>query len=343
MRRSAGIVGLAVLLLAAAWLATWWVVGRHFEGRVVAWIEQQRAEGVEVTVAELRHCGVPTGWTICARDVVVARRQPTFREWRAAMVEASMVPWRLDEVALLLPGPQRATRETPWRAAETIQFEAARPEAWLRLERGRAAALRVDFGDLTMRRLTDGSTASARRLRFAGTRLDPPDERSGDSLRVTLDLDDVVLPAPPAGFADRVRTLAFEAALRGAFDPERPPREAVAAWRDGGGTLEIRRFALDWAPMTLDGDGTLALDALNRPLGAFTLRATGYAEALDATVQAGALRPREAAAVKAALNLIARADGPEGRRQVRLPLTMQDGRLSVAGFAVQRLEPLRFE
>lgn len=305
MRRGAGIVGLAVLLLAAAWLATWWVVGRHFEGRVVAWIEQQRAEGVEVTVAELRHCGVPTGWTICARDVVVARRQPTFREWRAAMVEASMVPWRLDEVALLLPGPQRATRETPWRAAETIQFEAARPEAWLRLE--------------------------------------PPDERSGDSLRVTLDLDDVVLPAPPAGFADRVRTLALELALRGAFDPERPPREAVAAWRDGGGTLEIRRFALDWAPMTLDGDGTLALDALNRPLGAFTLRATGYAEALDATVQAGALRRREAAAVKAALNLIARADGPEGRRQVRLPLTMQDGRLSVAGFAVQRLEPLRFE
>src|SRR6185295_1371880 len=102
-------------------------------------------------------------------------------------------------------------------------------------------------------------------------------------------------------------------ALRGAFDAERRPREAVAAWRDAGGTLEIRRLTLDWAPLALAGDG---------PLGAFTLRIAGYAETIDAIAGAGALRPREAAAIKAALNLLARQEGADGRREVRLPLSM---------------------
>jgi hypothetical protein len=342
MRRAALVAAAVAALVGGGWYVVWRGVASSLELNVLAWQAQQRAEGVEVDWARMAIAGFPFGWEVEFDDAVIARREPTFREWRARRLEAAMRPWRPGELALRFPGRQRVTRDTPWRATETIEFAATRPEGWVRLERGRAVELRLDLGGLTARRLPDDTTASAERLRFVGTRVEPPDERSGESLRAALDIDELAVPQGPPGFAERIRAFGLEFALRGAFDAERRPREAVAAWRDAGGTLEIRRLALDWAPLLLAGDGTLAIDAENRPLGAFTLRIAGYAETVDAIAGAGALRPREAAAIKAALNLLARQEG-EGRREVRLPLSMQDGRLSIAGFTVHRLEPLPFE
>jgi hypothetical protein len=342
MRRAALVVVVLAALAAGGWYAVWRHVAGNVEAAVLAWIAQQREEGVEVRYARMDVAGFPLGWEVVFDEASIARREPTLREWRARRLEASLRPWRLGEIALRFPGPQRVTRDTPWRAAETVEFEAARPEGWLRLEHGRAVELRLDLGELRARRLPDDQVATASRLRFLGARVEPPDARTGESLRATLDVDDLVLPVAPPGFTAPVRSASLEAALRGVLDADRRPRDAIAAWRDAGGTLEIRRLALDWPPLALAGDGTIALDPQNRPLGAFALRVAGYAETLDAIAASGTLRPREAAAIKAALNLLARQDG-EGRREVRLPLSMQDGKLSIAGFAIRNLDPLPFE
>src|SRR6185295_8822537 len=95
-----------------------------------------------------------------------------------------------------------------------------------------------------------------------------------------------------------------------------PLAESVAAWRDAGGIIEVNRLALRWGPLDGDGDGTLALDAANRPLAAFTMRIRGYTETVDALTAAGAMKPRDAGTLKIALNLFARQDSTSGRREL---------------------------
>jgi hypothetical protein len=92
----------------------------------------------------------------------------------------------------------------------------------------------------------------------------------------------------------------------------------------------------------MNGDGTLALDAKNRPLGASTMHIRGYTETVDALTAAGAMKPRDAGALKIALNLFARQTG-SGARELSVPITAQDGRLFVAGFNLFALQPLTFE
>jgi hypothetical protein len=117
---------------------------------------------------------------------------------------------------------------------------------------------------------------------------------------------------------------------------------SIAAWRDDGGSIEINKVAVRWGPVDADGNGTLALDEQNRPLGAFTARWRGYDETIDALQATGQLKPFPAAAAKIALRALARQnkDGPD---EVQIPLTAQDGRLFVAGIPLLPVPPLRFQ
>jgi hypothetical protein len=116
----------------------------------------------------------------------------------------------------------------------------------------------------------------------------------------------------------------------------------VRAWRDAGGTLEVTALALDWGSLRLAGEGTLALDDRDRPLGAGTLRVAGWSEAIDAFQAARAIEPMPAAVLKAALAFLGRVSGGEPGT-VRVPVAAQDGRLSVHRIPVAPLPSLRLE
>ena len=106
--------------------------------------------------------------------------------------------------------------------------------------------------------------------------------------------------------------------------------------------IEVNRLALRWGPLEADGEGTLALDNANRPLGAMTARIRGYTETVDALAAAGVMRPRDAGTLKIALNLVARRSSSGGPGELNVPITAQDGRLNVAGFSLLTLPPLQF-
>src|SRR4029077_296 len=111
-----------------------------------------------------------------------------------------------------------------------------------------------------------------------------PDAPSGEAaLTFALTAEGI---APPPGMAallgPRIASLAAEGALNGSIPAGRNAEEQASAWRDGGGSLEIRRLSLAWGPLARTASATLALDEQLQPMGAGKARVVGYAETLDA-------------------------------------------------------------
>ncbi len=208
---------------------------------------------------------------------------------------------------------------------------------------GRLDRLEFDFGDAILVRLPDERTFHA--ARFRGTAIIPrpaaPDPRA-DTFNLTLDIDSLSPVEPPvANFGPVIRTVSLDLAARGRLAGGRFAG-ALRAWRDDGGTLEVNHLKLRWGPVDADLNGTLTLDAQDRPLGAFNGRWRGYNETIDALQVSGHIGPWPAAGTKMALGALARQQS-EGGLQIELPITLQDGRVYVVGIPLMRLQPLRLD
>ena len=177
-------------------------------------------------------------------------------------------------------------------------------------------------------------------------RFPPPPANPADlapSVEVSVALDQFEAPETltlPLG--QTVERVIAELALIGPL-PARADRESVDAWRKAGGTFEIRQVAGNWGPLGVDGDGTLALDNDLQMVGAFALRLSGYEEALNALVAAEMVRPTAASAAKIVLNLIAKPDSVSGRAVASVPLTLQEGAVSVGPAILMALPRLTWE
>jgi hypothetical protein len=106
------------------------------------------------------------------------------------------------------------------------------------------------------------------------------------------------------------------------------PEAAITAlarqWRDRGGSIDVRQFALHWGPLEIAGNATLALDGRLQPTGNATAGISGFAEAIDRLADAGSVPPQAAMLATAALSMLA---GDEGTAEV--PLELRAGRLSM--------------
>ena len=121
--------------------------------------------------------------------------------------------------------------------------------------------------------------------------------------------------------------------------PFLPPARALAQWRDAGGVVEVRALSLAWGSLSLKGDGTLTVDQRMRPMGAFTMRVTGYDALIEALVAADAIRARNASLTLTILNLLAKRDD-KGARVLTVPVTAQNGKLLLGPAKVLDLAPI---
>ncbi len=131
-----------------------------------------------------------------------------------------------------------------------------------------------------------------------------------------------------------IDAFSLAATMRGPL-PAAPLDRALAAWRDGGGTLDIDEARLAWGGTVVALTGTLALDAGLQPEGALTATLDGGDKIVDQLVAAGALKERFAGFAKSVIRAIA-TPGDDGGR-VHLPVTVQDQRLYVGPATIAAL------
>ena len=127
--------------------------------------------------------------------------------------------------------------------------------------------------------------------------------------------------------------LVLEAKLLGPV-PTRWEPSSLHSWRTEGGVLHLQRLHFSWSGVDLELSGTLALDHLLRPIATGTATVEGYGEALSAMNKSGLIGEPVTIAATHALDLLSTTSHETGQRVVQVPITIQDGILSLGPVAL---------
>jgi hypothetical protein len=150
--------------------------------------------------------------------------------------------------------------------------------------------------------------------------------------------------ALPAGFkwplGQNISSLSLDGQLNGPLPQTREITRWAEAWRDGGGSLEIKHLAVGWGPLGLASSATMALDDQLQPMGSGNGRIVGYADTLDRLAAGGLMTKSAATAAKAVLSLLAGTTDADEPASVDVPLTLQYRTLSMRQVPLIRLPEL---
>jgi hypothetical protein len=130
----------------------------------------------------------------------------------------------------------------------------------------------------------------------------------------------------------------FDVAIFGAL-PAEPTPGAWAQWRDAGGVVEISQSNVVWGSLRLKGSATVTVDERFRPLGAGTASIEGFDSAIDRMAARNLVGSTEAVIAKVVLGALSQTM-PDGTRRIDVPLTAQDGWLSVGPVKLLALSPV---
>jgi hypothetical protein len=328
----------ALAVLAAAHTGLWWFATGRLADELTAWQGQNRPAGWMISVGVPVRTGWPLAAAIAVPDVMLAGGEadiPGGLSWRAAHAELAVALLAPRQLRIRVTGQQSLRLSgLPEFAFTANQFELTIPldpgvpshSGDLAASGLHAALASGSFDIATLALHTDSRAAAI---------------KGEEALAITGSAEAIGLPFLQGGhpwpFGRRITSVSFDAALTGPLPRATDLTTRAAAWRDGGGTLELRRLALGWGPLGLSGNATMTLDAPMQPQGTATVRLVGYDAMLDALVSSGTLAPRSALAAKGILAILAQPPEGGGAPQVELPLTLHDRTLSAGRFPLLRL------
>ncbi len=335
--------GLAAIALAAAgWTAFWHYVAGTVLDDIADWKAEHKADGWTVDLGAVTTGGFPLSLTVRADAVRLAGPAAASPwQWDAPGMTATLHFWDPGRIAVSAPGTHRIVAGGRRFAAELAGAEAI-------LARGPDG---IDAAEWTVSApiLTGpgGPVASARALDGRMAVLAPhgggEPGAAQKSYGFALRLRALELPAglrlPPGGAIDRV---SVEGAVRDLPAAEGPVRGYLESWREGGGVIELRSAALERGPLTIAGNGTLALDRDLQPEGAMTVDVAGIDEMIGLLKRTGTIDVVQELALRAALALgIGGSAAGDGR--IRFPVSLQQRTLRIGSLRVVKLPPVRWE
>jgi hypothetical protein len=337
-RRTPLVVSLLPAILIAAYVGYWFMLARVVVADLADWAAFQRAQGYIVSYGEpARASGFPLAVQVELRQPAVTAPGARWR-WQGPDTRLEVWPWAPFELLFAAPGHHRIDVAGDRPKQLTVDAPSVELEVDLRTD-GPASGLRLTVQQAVAAgsRLAETRIAAASAVaQFPAT---PAADPSRSSLDLTLEASGVDLPADvEAPLGRRLDRLHVEAQVMGSIPPGLP-HEAIPAWRDAGGDIEIRKGDLAWGPLALAAEGTLALDKGLQPEAAGTLHVAGLSEALDRLSAAGLVEERPVQLAKMMFGAFARPPAGGGPPEVQLPLTIQDGHLYAGPIKLARLHP----
>jgi len=324
MRRATILALVGILVVAfGAYSAIWWVAAGKIKLAAGDWAQAVHQRQIDVSWQDIRVAGYPFTFRLELSDVVLADKAPDPAvELRAPQMSASIWPWNFHEVWLDVPS--RISLRAGSDSAPIAKLDASAADGALAIA-----------GDKTTIWLTlyqpklDATIALSARIVSAWVIVPahPPASHADPGIAVAAIAHDLVVPVAPPEFSKTVNELGFGLTMMGAL-PTGPPREAAAAWRDAGGTLELDHLDLRWGAIGATASGTLALDADLQPVASFSGAISGYDQLLNALVAAGRVKASDARGARLALSMLGRV-GPDGRPQISTTFAIQDGEMQL--------------
>ncbi len=320
-------LGLAALILllvvVGGYSAYWWIVSRRLEDGLAMWAQSLRSRQIDVSWKTLTVSGYPF-----AIDVELAGAV-----WR----DDSMAP--APEIRTpLLAGTARPWDFANWRLSASrglsgdLAGQGSRPALTIAAKIGTGAvSVARDGGAAIWLNLRDVTADAGEPVRVDLAHgwfvlpATPPASHAEPAIGVAADLREVRLSTATPALGGTIDRLAFGLTLKGAL-PGGPLPQALAAWRDAGGTIELNNLRLDWGGLGATATGTIALDRNLQPIGGFSGAIEGYDQVLTALVQSGRMRASDAGLARLALTILGKA-GPDGKPQIATSFTVQNGQM----------------
>lgn len=253
--------------------------------------------------------------------------------WRGGSATGHTQPWNTRQYIAFLEGGHVLRRS---RGGETQEYRIAADPARTSLELDdswRPDRIIADLHNLSVRRADGGFAIKADEALAAAEFEDGVIEFILRVAAVTVE------DAAGAPLAPRIDEFLADTELSGP-PPAGWSAEALAAWRDGGGELKLRGIGIEAGPMILRGVGSLTLDSELRPQGSIASRIAGFPELVDLLLAEGAIGDDAAMALRVAVGLLAEAPEGGGPPEVKAPLFLRDGFLSIGPVPIVELKPL---
>jgi hypothetical protein len=313
--------GVALLLaaVAASYTGYWFYIAQRMPDTIAGWAQARAAEGYDLRWDSLVVGGFPTSFRVTATGVALGGARPLPFKASTAVLVAEARPWNLRRWHATAPQVARAEGPT-----EGDAISAATLDATVAIDRDKTVSMAI-----TAQQIAGSGAASLISIASADAQVVlpgrlPADHRQ-DGARVALQLTSIGLPKAVPSLGATVDRVTLSAVLKGAI-PTGKLRDALAAWRDDGGTVELAQGTLNWGKLAASANGTLALDGTLQPMGALTATIEHHDAVIDAAVAGGTMRAQDANLAKILLGLMVKP-GADGNKQLNLPVTLQNRRL----------------
>jgi hypothetical protein len=325
---SGGVFAAVIALLLVGYIALWAASAIQLQRGVRDWVAARQAEGYRIAHGPLAIGGFPRLARVTLSAPVIAAPDGRALGWswagEQAVIEAN--PLRPETVTVRLAGEEAVSinvdgKLRTYRGVGTLT---------LQVDAGRLpAATSLVVHDLFMAAEEPGDAIEIERLSASGRSADRPSS-TGAGYAIRIEADGIRLPRQldlPLG--ESIAHLAIDAVLDKRLGTRSDLPGALAAWRDGGGAVELNKVRFRYGPLHLDGSGTASLDAALQPIGTFVARIQGFQEAVSALGAGGYIDEQTALRAKAALTILSRAGADGGPATLSVPLSLHDRRLSV--------------
>jgi hypothetical protein len=327
-----------VVVLLGGYAGYWFYVAARLDKGIDGWVDSQRRAGVTVDFER----AVITGFPFALRTTF---RQPHIAgavagqsfDWHGPDVAGSMSPFDLHTMTFSGPG-----HHTIDLGAGPAALDATELTVRLRFDGfGQLSSLAAKFSDAKAP-LPDGKMVAAASGE-ASLAVESPSPKSDSEplFQFAAGAKDLKLPEGTVLLtADPLTDAELAGTVKGPMSPG-PLRQALASWRDAGGTVDVTRFAASQATLALSGSATVALDENLQPIVAANVRARGLAPTIDLLVSQHRIFPEDALTMKLFVKGAER-DAPGGYKEVATGLTIQGGYLAWGPFKLARVPPIRW-
>jgi hypothetical protein len=342
MRRKSWVIVAAIpLLLLAAEVAYWRVAAERLRTGYRDWLAEQTAQGWDIESGPLSIGGWPRAATVVVPNLTLRHAGPTIPgdvNVASAGVTLSVSLFDPSNLRLSLMGPMHV------RAGELPDVIVTGDETSVQvpLQQTDALSVALHANGLRLEAATGAWHVTVGLLNAnAVIAAVPPADQSRPAATFSMSAEAIALPAGikwPLG--SNISSLSMDGRMNGKLPNTRDITAWARAWRDGGGSLEIRHLAMGWGPLGLTSSATLALDDQLQPMGSGNGRIVGYAETLDRLAAGGMLTKSAATAAKAVLFLMAGTSDTDEPSSVDVPLTLQYRTLSIRQIPLVRLPEL---
>jgi len=335
MRRTLIAILAILVMLVVAYIVYWNVMASRSDEWVAYWAAPAPGKAWHATYSTTEVTGFPFALDIRVKDPLITWQERTGETvWQGPFLMVRFKPWTLASFAVELP-PEQTVQIDDGERLRLLSVTMISGSATVEMDDGRMSALHAAFRRIVVWHEQNQPPVTADGLTVDYEEVEDAPAHDASVVINGLGLAGNVVPP----FDAVIPYLAASLRWVGDLPDQGSLARSLEAWRLTGGVIEVTELKLDWPPLDVAADGTLALDNLLRPIGAFRADVVGYRALLEAMEKAGRLESGQAVVAGTALDIMAQRQD-DGRKRLAVDVSIQNGMLSVGPIPVYPVGPV---